>query len=205
MQIMDGSPSRGETIPIRLFLGGFDLTPTFREVNKKFSTRYYLSLVLIDEGIISTPHPFHSHLANTLLAYLPWSPPWQTHPFISLTSRVSPSLLVSANDLSTFSRREALFQTIRNRPLPAATGRSGCCCGATTGGTRAGRAAADHRAPSTAPAGSAAAQESGAGSTGSRLIDRSRPRVVERRCTGPLDDSMGKHGIGKEHGLSITL
>ena len=46
---MDGSPSRGETIPIRLFLGGFDLTPTFREVNKKYSTRYYLSLVLIDE------------------------------------------------------------------------------------------------------------------------------------------------------------
>ena len=42
--------SPGETIPIRLFLGGFDLTPTFREVNKKYSTRYYLSLVLIDEG-----------------------------------------------------------------------------------------------------------------------------------------------------------
>ncbi|EFE42559.1 hypothetical protein TRV_02699 [Trichophyton verrucosum HKI 0517] len=38
-QIMDGSPSRG----------GFDLTPTFRDVNKKYSTRYYLSLVLIDE------------------------------------------------------------------------------------------------------------------------------------------------------------
>lgn len=50
---MDGSPSRGETIPIRLFLGGFDLTPTFREVNKKYSTRYYLSLVLIDEGVTS--------------------------------------------------------------------------------------------------------------------------------------------------------
>lgn len=43
----------GETIPIRLFLGGFDLTPTFREVNKKYSTRYYLSLVLIDEGSFS--------------------------------------------------------------------------------------------------------------------------------------------------------
>lgn len=52
-EIMDGSPSRGETIPIRLFLGGFDLTPTFRDVNKKFSTRYYLSLVLIDEGKFS--------------------------------------------------------------------------------------------------------------------------------------------------------
>jgi vacuolar protein sorting-associated protein 26 len=51
-EIMDGSPSRGETIPIRLFLGGFDLTPTFRDVNKKFSTRYYLSLVLIDEGML---------------------------------------------------------------------------------------------------------------------------------------------------------
>lgn len=39
----------GEVIPIRLFLGGFELTPTFREVNKKFSVRYYLNLVLIDE------------------------------------------------------------------------------------------------------------------------------------------------------------
>ena len=57
IQIMDGSPSRGETIPIRLFLGGFDLTPTFRDVNKKFSTRYYLSLVLIDEG--TAVHLYH--------------------------------------------------------------------------------------------------------------------------------------------------
>ncbi|KAJ2908174.1 Vacuolar protein sorting-associated protein 26, partial [Coemansia aciculifera] len=48
-EIMDGAPVRGETIPIRLFLGGFDLTPTYRDVNKKFSTRYYLNLVLIDE------------------------------------------------------------------------------------------------------------------------------------------------------------
>jgi len=39
----------GETIPIRLFLGGFELTPTFRDVNKKFSTPYYLNLVLVDE------------------------------------------------------------------------------------------------------------------------------------------------------------
>lgn len=65
-EIMDGAPIRGEycsaltyedrcmfflgeTIPIRLFLGGFELTPTFKDVNKKFSTRYYLNLVLIDE------------------------------------------------------------------------------------------------------------------------------------------------------------
>ncbi|KAH0581612.1 hypothetical protein H2248_011315 [Termitomyces sp. 'cryptogamus'] len=43
--------SSGETIPIHLFLGGFDLTPTFREVNKKSSTRYHLNLVLSDEEI----------------------------------------------------------------------------------------------------------------------------------------------------------
>jgi len=48
-EIMDGAPVRGETIPIRLFLGGFELTPTFRDVNKKYSTRYYLNLVLVDE------------------------------------------------------------------------------------------------------------------------------------------------------------
>ncbi|KAG6329027.1 hypothetical protein ID866_10063 [Astraeus odoratus] len=48
-EIMDGAPVRGETIPIRLFLGGFDLTPTFRDVNKRFSVRYYLNLVLVDE------------------------------------------------------------------------------------------------------------------------------------------------------------
>ncbi|ODV94327.1 hypothetical protein PACTADRAFT_4271 [Pachysolen tannophilus NRRL Y-2460] len=48
-EIMDGAPVKGETIPIRLFLGGFDLTPTYRDVNKKFSTRTFLSLVLIDE------------------------------------------------------------------------------------------------------------------------------------------------------------
>lgn len=48
-EIMDGAPVKGEAIPIRLFLGGFDLTPTYKDVNKKFSTKTFLSLVLIDE------------------------------------------------------------------------------------------------------------------------------------------------------------
>merc|ERR1711970_527360 len=48
-EIMDGAPVRGETIPIRLFLAGYDLTPTMRDINKKFSVRYYLNLVLVDE------------------------------------------------------------------------------------------------------------------------------------------------------------
>lgn len=45
----DGDAVLGEIIPIRLFLNGFDLSPTFRDVNKKFSVRYYLNLVLVDE------------------------------------------------------------------------------------------------------------------------------------------------------------
>lgn len=48
-EIMDGAPVRGESIPIRVFLAGYDLTPTMREINKKFSVRYYLNLVLVDE------------------------------------------------------------------------------------------------------------------------------------------------------------
>jgi vacuolar protein sorting-associated protein 26 len=48
-EIMDGAPVRGESIPIRLFLSGYELTPTMRDVNKKFSVRYYINLVLVDE------------------------------------------------------------------------------------------------------------------------------------------------------------
>ncbi|XP_076286473.1 vacuolar protein sorting 26 isoform X1 [Lasioglossum baleicum] len=48
-EIMDGAPVRGESIPIRVFLAGYDLAPTMREINKKFSVRYYLNLVLMDE------------------------------------------------------------------------------------------------------------------------------------------------------------
>ena len=83
--------STGETIPIRLFLGGFDLTPTFREVNKKYSTRYYLSLVLIDEG------PFSFFPPSQLFD-------WQFKAHITDVYRCAP-----------------LFQTIRDRTLPTST------------------------------------------------------------------------------------
>ena len=48
-EIMDGAPVRGESIPIRVFLAGYELTPTMKDINKKFSVRYYLNLVLVDE------------------------------------------------------------------------------------------------------------------------------------------------------------
>lgn len=46
-EIMDGSPVKGETIPIRLFLGGYDLTPNMS--CNYFNVKNYLSLVIIDE------------------------------------------------------------------------------------------------------------------------------------------------------------
>ncbi|KAJ6562441.1 hypothetical protein B0H19DRAFT_97433 [Mycena capillaripes] len=52
--------------PIRLFLGGFDLTPTFRDINK-FSTSHYALLCL-------RPH----------------------RPLVSLTLRLTPRLLPAA-------------------------------------------------------------------------------------------------------------
>mgnify|MGYP002377765482 FL=1 len=66
-EIMDGAPVKGrclssrkeknrefflylgESIPIRLFLAGYDVSPTMKDVQRKFSVRYLLNLVLIDE------------------------------------------------------------------------------------------------------------------------------------------------------------
>lgn len=48
-EVMDGAPVKGECVPIRFFLASTDLTPTYENVNKRFSVRYYLNLVLIDE------------------------------------------------------------------------------------------------------------------------------------------------------------
>lgn len=48
-EIMDGAPVKGESIPVRLFLSQFDLTPTYRDIQSKFSVKYYLNLVLVDE------------------------------------------------------------------------------------------------------------------------------------------------------------
>ncbi|XP_062141001.1 vacuolar protein sorting-associated protein 26 [Drosophila sulfurigaster albostrigata] len=47
-EIMDGAPVKGESIPIRVFLAGYNLTPTMRDINKKFSVKYFLNLVLMD-------------------------------------------------------------------------------------------------------------------------------------------------------------
>lgn len=48
-EVMDGAPVRGENIPIRFYLASTELTPSYENVNKRFSVRYYLNLVLVDE------------------------------------------------------------------------------------------------------------------------------------------------------------
>jgi len=48
-EVMDGCPSKGEIIPIRMYLAPFELSPTFTTANNRFSVKYFLNLVLIDE------------------------------------------------------------------------------------------------------------------------------------------------------------
>lgn len=48
-EIMDGAPVKDQCIPVRLYLSGYELTPTYKNVQNKFSVKYFLSLVLIDE------------------------------------------------------------------------------------------------------------------------------------------------------------
>ena len=50
-EIMDGAPVKGEVIPVRLSLDGLpaDVTPTYAATNNRFSVRYFLNLVLVDE------------------------------------------------------------------------------------------------------------------------------------------------------------
>lgn len=48
-EIMDGCPTKEETIPIRLYLASTDgLGPTYSNVNNKFSAQYFLHLLIID-------------------------------------------------------------------------------------------------------------------------------------------------------------
>uniref|UniRef100_H3H1I2 Vacuolar protein sorting-associated protein 26 n=1 Tax=Phytophthora ramorum TaxID=164328 RepID=H3H1I2_PHYRM len=48
-EIMDGAPVKGESVPVRLYLSPYALTPTYRNVQSRFSVKYFLNLVLVDE------------------------------------------------------------------------------------------------------------------------------------------------------------
>ena len=49
-ELMDGNPIKDEVIPVRMYLTNFDLTPSYRDKDKKFHVKYYLSLVLIEKN-----------------------------------------------------------------------------------------------------------------------------------------------------------
>jgi len=47
---MDGCPAKEEQIPIRFYLSSVDtLGPTLTNVNNKFSVKYMLNLLIIDQ------------------------------------------------------------------------------------------------------------------------------------------------------------
>ena len=49
-EIMDGCPIKEEEIPIRMYLNGvMGLSPTMTNVNNKFSVKYFLNLIILDE------------------------------------------------------------------------------------------------------------------------------------------------------------
>ena len=48
-ELMDGAPVRGECIPVRIYLSGFELGPTYKSVQNRLSVKYFLNLVLVDE------------------------------------------------------------------------------------------------------------------------------------------------------------
>lgn len=48
-EIMDGAPVKDQCIPVRLYLTGFELTPSYKNVQNKFSVRYFVNLVLVDD------------------------------------------------------------------------------------------------------------------------------------------------------------
>eukprot|EP01053_Blabericola_migrator_P003199 Blabericola_migrator_1__3198@NODE_193_length_11571_cov_33_434805_g166_i0_p6_GENE_NODE_193_length_11571_cov_33_434805_g166_i0NODE_193_length_11571_cov_33_434805_g166_i0_p6_ORF_typecomplete_len343_score41_45Vps26/PF03643_15/1_2e75Arrestin_N/PF00339_29/1_3e05Arrestin_N/PF00339_29/5_2e02_NODE_193_length_11571_cov_33_434805_g166_i017392767 len=48
-ELMDGIPAKGETVPVRMFLRGLHLTPSYENVQNMFSVRHFINLVLVDE------------------------------------------------------------------------------------------------------------------------------------------------------------
>jgi hypothetical protein len=65
----------GESIPIRLFLSPYDLTPTYKLVHNKFSVKYYLNLVLVDEED-------RRYFKQQVIFLFPFRPPVTLHPSV---------------------------------------------------------------------------------------------------------------------------
>lgn len=49
-EILDGSPSEGDIIPIRIYLECYELTPTYKFTDLDLSVEYYLKFVVVDNN-----------------------------------------------------------------------------------------------------------------------------------------------------------
>ena len=47
-EIIDGQPFEKDIIPLRLFIGSFNLTPTYKDINSFFSVKYFLKILILD-------------------------------------------------------------------------------------------------------------------------------------------------------------
>ena len=48
-EVMDGCPDKGEFVPIRMYMNGVQLTPTYKNIHNRLQVKYSINLVLVDE------------------------------------------------------------------------------------------------------------------------------------------------------------
>ena len=46
---MDGCPDKGEFIPIRMYMKGIPLAPSYKIIHNRLGVKYWINLVLLDE------------------------------------------------------------------------------------------------------------------------------------------------------------
>lgn len=46
---MDGCPDKGEVIPIRMYMNGIELAPSYDNIHNRLTVKYWINLVLLDE------------------------------------------------------------------------------------------------------------------------------------------------------------
>ena len=48
-EVMDGCPAQGEQVPIRMYMNGVQLTPSYKNIHNRLSVKYSINLILVDE------------------------------------------------------------------------------------------------------------------------------------------------------------
>lgn len=48
-EVMDGCPDKDEFVPIRMYLNGVKLTPSYKNIHNRLSVKYSINLILVDE------------------------------------------------------------------------------------------------------------------------------------------------------------